>query len=164
MTVADLNRVFLIGRLTADPELRRTGNGTAVTDLRLATSNTWTGKDGEKREEKLYVDITCWDKTAELACQYLRKGSSLHVEGSLKMSTWDDKNTGEKRSKIGVTAERIQFLDPKPRDQAPRADAPRQEYRQEPARSSSSRPPAAATTRYETDVHDGTDPDGDIPF
>lgn len=109
--MADLNKVFLMGRLTFDPELRRTQGGTAVTELRLATSRAWTGRDGERREETLFIDVTVWDRQAETCCQYLRKGSSVHVEGSLRMDTWDDKTTGEKRSKIKVLADRVQFLD-----------------------------------------------------
>jgi len=109
--MADLNRVFLMGRLTFDPELRYTPSGSAVTDLRMATSRTWTGKEGDRKEETLYIDVTVWDRQAETCCQYLKKGSGIHVEGSLKMDTWDDKTTGEKRSKIKVQAERVQFLD-----------------------------------------------------
>lgn len=107
----DLNKVFLMGRLTFDPELRRTPTGTAVTELRMATNRSWAGRDGERREETLFIDVTVWDRQAENCCQYLRKGSSIHVEGSLRMDTWDDKTTGEKRSKIRVQADRVQFLD-----------------------------------------------------
>src|SRR4051795_6933580 len=109
--MADLNKVFLMGRLTFDPELRRTPSGTAVTELRMATSRSWSGRDGERREETLFIDVTVWDRQAETCCQYLRKGSGIHVEGYLKMDTWDDKTTGEKRSKIRVQADRVQFLD-----------------------------------------------------
>lgn len=109
--MADLNKVFLMGRLTFDPELRYTPNGSAVTDLRLATSRTWTGKDGDRKEDTLYIDVTVWERQAENCCQYLKKGSGVHVEGSLKMETWDDKTTGEKRSKVKVIADRVQFLD-----------------------------------------------------
>jgi single-strand DNA-binding protein len=116
--MADLNKVFLMGRLTGDPILRRTSTGTAVTELRMATSRSWQGNDGERREETLFIDVTVWDRQAENCCQYLRKGRSVHVEGSLKLDTWDDKTTGEKRSKIRVTAERVQFLD------SGRADSP----------------------------------------
>src|SRR4051812_1048967 len=112
--MADLNKVFLMGRLTFDPELRYTPSGSAVTDLRMATSRTWTSKDGDRKEETLFIDVTVWDRQAENCCQYLRKGSGIHVEGSLKMDTWDDKTTGEKRSKIRVNAERVQFLDRRP--------------------------------------------------
>jgi single-strand DNA-binding protein len=109
--MAALNKVFLMGNLTFDPELRRTPSGMAVTDLRMATSRIWTGRDGERKEETLFIDVTVWDRAAENCCQYLKKGSGIHVEGSLKMDTWDDKATGEKRSKIKVHADRVQFLD-----------------------------------------------------
>lgn len=109
--MADLNKVYLMGRLTFDPELRRTPSGLAVTDLRMATSRTYTGRDGERKEETLFIDVTVWDRQAETCCQYLKKGSGVHVEGSLKMDSWDDKTTGEKRTKIKVHADRVQFLD-----------------------------------------------------
>ena len=108
--MADLNRVFLMGRLTFDPELRRTPSGTAVTELRMATNRSYQGRDGERKEETLFIDVTVWDRQAETCCQYLKKGSAVHVEGSLRMDTWDDKTTGEKRSKVKVHADRVQFL------------------------------------------------------
>jgi len=111
--MADLNKVFLMGRLTFDPELRHTPGGMAVTELRMASSRSWTGKDGERREESLFIDVTVWDRSAENCCQYLKKGSSIHVEGYLRLETWDDKTTGEKRSKVKVVADRVQFLDRK---------------------------------------------------
>jgi single-strand DNA-binding protein len=109
--MADLNRVFLMGRLTFDPELRRTATGTAVTELRLASNRTWNGRDGERREETLFVDVTVWERQAENCCQFLKKGSLVHVEGSLRTDTWEDKSTGEKRSKVRVHGDRVQFLD-----------------------------------------------------
>lgn len=107
----DLNRVQLMGRLTFDPELRRIPNGTAVSELRMAVNRSWQGRDGDRREEVLYIDVTVWDRQAETCCQALRKGSLIFVEGSLKMDQWDDKTTGEKRSKVRVQADRVQFLD-----------------------------------------------------
>jgi single-strand DNA-binding protein len=109
--MADLNRVFLMGSLTFDPELRRTPSGTAVAELRLVTSRSWMSREGDRREEKLFIDVTVWDRQAEICCERLKKGSGIHVEGSLKMDTWEDKSTGEKRSKIRVQADRVQFLD-----------------------------------------------------
>jgi single-strand DNA-binding protein len=110
----DLNRYIATARLTFDPELRHIPSGKAVCDLRLAVNNSWAPKDGDRREEVLYIDVTVWDKQAENCCNFLRKGSKVLVEGSLKMDTWDDKNTGEKRSKIRVQGERVMFLDGKP--------------------------------------------------
>lgn len=109
--MADLNKVFLIGRLTHDPELRYTPNGAAVSDLRLATSRVYSTKEGDRREETLYIDITVWNRQAENCCQYLKKGSQIHVDGFLKMDSWEDRNTGEKRTKIRVEGDRVQFLD-----------------------------------------------------
>ncbi len=109
--MAQLNKVFLMGNLTRDPELRYTPSGSAVTDLGLAVNRSWTGKDGERKEETLFIDVVVWDRQAETCCQYLKKGRPIHVEGSLKMESWDDKTTGEKRSKIKVLADRVQFLD-----------------------------------------------------
>ncbi len=77
----------------------------------MATTCAWQGRDGDRREETLFIDVTVWERQAENCCQYLRKGSSVHVEGSLRMDSWEDKTTGEKRSKIRVNAERVQFLD-----------------------------------------------------
>ena len=107
--MADLNKVFLMGRLTFDPELRRTPSGSAVTELRLATSRSWAGRDGERKEETLFIDVTVWDRQAETCCQYLKKGRAVHVEGYLKMDSWEDKNTGEKRSKVKVQAPHYMF-------------------------------------------------------
>jgi single-strand DNA-binding protein len=108
--MAQLNRVFLIGNLTRDPELRRAPNGNAVTDLSLATNRKYQS-NGEMREEVTFVDVTVWDKTAEACVEHLRKGSPIHVEGALKLDQWEDRATGEKRSKLKVQADRVQFLD-----------------------------------------------------
>lgn len=109
----DLNKVMLMGRLTADPELRTIGSGTSVTELRMAVNKRYKDKNGEQQEETLFADVTLWAKSAEIACQYLAKGSNVYVEGSLKLETWDDKNTGEKRSKMKIVGENFQFLDRK---------------------------------------------------
>jgi single-strand DNA-binding protein len=111
--MAGLNKVFLIGNITRDPELRYTPSGAPVSDLGLATNRVYTTKEGERREEVLFVDVTVWNRDAENCCQYLRKGSLVHVEGALRMDSWDDKATGEKRTKIRVVADRVQFLDSK---------------------------------------------------
>ncbi len=147
--MADLNRVFLMGRLTFDPELRRTPTGTAVTELRMATTRSWSGRDGERREETLFVDVTVWDRQAETCCQYLRKGSSIHVEGSLRVDTWEDKNTGEKRSKIRIHADRVQFLESRRGDSGAAAAGPDDDFAapSPPARESAGGRAAAAPAR-----------------
>src|SRR4051794_2468521 len=110
MAMASVNKVFLIGNLTRDPVLRYTPNGSAVTDLGVATNRTYMTKDGEKREEVTFIDVTVWNRQAETCCQYLKKGQPVHIEGFLKMDSWDDKATGEKRTKLKVEADRVQFL------------------------------------------------------
>jgi single-strand DNA-binding protein len=137
--MADLNKVFLMGRLTFDPELRYATSGSAVSELRLAVNRSWTGRDGERKEESLFIDVTVWDRQAENCCQYLKKGRSVHIEGSLKMDTWDDKATGEKRSKIKVLAERVQFLDQRDPGSAGPGSGPDQDYSAAPPRDVPSR-------------------------
>jgi single-strand DNA-binding protein len=186
--MADLNRVQLMGRLTFDPELRRIPSGTAVSELRMAVNRSWPGRDGERREEVLYIDVTVWDRQAETCCQSLRRGSLIFVEGSLKMDQWDDKTTGEKRSKVRVQADRVQFLDPRrdagggggaaggedeygappPRESAPhRESAPPRRPRPEPARDRDfdDGPPRGFTpTNSGGRAAVAPEPDDDIPF
>lgn len=109
--MANLNKVMLIGNLTADPDVRTTPRGNAVTELRLAVNRVTSGpNEGERREEVTYLDVTCWGRQAEIAGQYLAKGRPVFIEGRLQMDTWDDKQTGQKRSKIRVIAENLQLL------------------------------------------------------
>lgn len=109
--MANFNKVILAGNLTRDPELRYTPKGTAVAKFGLAVNRTWTTETGEKREEATFVDVDAFGKQAEVISQYLRKGRSLLVEGRLKLDTWDDKQTGQKKSKLGVVLESFSFLD-----------------------------------------------------
>jgi single-strand DNA-binding protein len=105
----NFNQVIIDARLTFDPELRHTQSGKVTATLRLASN--------PSKNERLFIDAVCWDKTAELACEHLRKGSRVLVVGRLKMDEWEDKQTGEKRSKLVVVASTIQFLDGKPKDE-----------------------------------------------
>ena len=98
-----------MGNLTRDPEIRYTPKGSAVSDLGLAINRKY--KQGEQsKEEVTFVDVTVWAKQAELAAQYLAKGRTVFVEGRLEMDSWQDKNTGEKRNKLKVVAETLQFI------------------------------------------------------
>ncbi len=108
--MANLNKVMLIGNLTRDPELRYTPKGTAVADVAIAINRVWNNDAGQRQEETTFVDVTLWGRQAELAQQYLNKGRGIYVEGRLQMDTWDDKNTGQKRSKLKVIGENMQFL------------------------------------------------------
>jgi single-strand DNA-binding protein len=108
--MASFNKVILLGNLTRDPEVRYTPKGTAVTDLGLAVNRTYTADNGEKREEVTFVDVTFWGRTAEVAGEYLKKGRPVFVEGRLQLDSWDDKQSGQKRSKLKVVGENMQML------------------------------------------------------
>ncbi|MDZ4287976.1 MAG: single-stranded DNA-binding protein [Prosthecobacter sp.] len=112
--MASLNKVMLIGNLTRDPEVRYTPKGSAVADLAIAVNRSYQTDNGERMEEVTYVDIVVWARLAELAGQYLHKGRAVFVEGRLQMDSWEDKATGQKRSRLRVVAENLQFLDSKP--------------------------------------------------
>jgi single-strand DNA-binding protein len=152
--MASYNKVILVGNLTRDPELRYTPKGMAIAKIGLAVNRNWTNEAGEKKEEVTFVDVDIFGRTAENVAQYMKKGRPILIEGRLRLDQWDDKQTGQKRSKLGVVAETVQFLgspaggggdggEPAPRRQAP-ASAP--------APSSSSAEP------------DMPPPDDDVPF
>jgi single-strand DNA-binding protein len=108
--MANLNKVMLIGNLTRDPELRHTPKGTAVSELGLAIKRVWNNDQGQKQEDVTFVDVTLWGRQAEVAQQYLTKGSPAYIEGRLQMDSWDDKETGKKRTKMRVVGEVLQLL------------------------------------------------------
>ncbi len=108
--MASVNKVILIGNLTRDPEVRYTPKGTAVGDIALACNRVRTDDSGNRIEEVTYIDVTLWGRQAELAQQYLSKGRPIYLEGRLQMDTWQDKTTGQNRSKLKVVAENMQFL------------------------------------------------------
>ncbi len=108
--MASYNKVTLIGNLTRDPELKYTPKGTAIADIGLAVNRTYTTDGGEKREEVTFIDVTLWGRVAEIVGEYCKKGRPLFVEGRLQLDTWDDKTTGQKRSKLKVVGENIQLL------------------------------------------------------
>lgn len=108
--MANLNKVMLIGNLTRDPEIKYTPKGTAVADIGLAVNRIYSSESGEKREEVTFIDVTLWGRTAEIAGEYLKKGRPVFIEGRLQLDTWDDKQTGQKRSKLKVVGEGLQLL------------------------------------------------------
>ncbi len=106
-----VNKVILVGNLGKDPEVRYTTGGQAVANLRIATSRSWTDKQsGQKKEETEWHDVEVWGKQAEQCGEYLAKGRQVYVEGRLKTDAWDDKTTGQKRSRVKVVAETVRFL------------------------------------------------------
>ena len=108
--MASFNKVILMGNLTRDPELRYTPKGTPIAKIGMAVNRVWRGENGEQREEVTFVDVDIFGRTAENVGQYMRKGRPILIEGRLKLDQWDDKNTGQKRSKLGVVADSVQFL------------------------------------------------------
>jgi single-strand DNA-binding protein len=148
-----LNKVMLIGNVTRDPEIRYTPKGTAVAEVGLAINRVYTPEGGEKREETTFVDVTFWGRQAEIVSEYGKKGKPLYIEGRLQLDSWDDKQSGQKRSKLKVVGENFQFLgsrsDGGSRDEGD--SAPR-----------SSRPAAAAKPAAPDAAPQGED--DDIPF
>ena len=126
--MASLNKVILIGNLTRDPELRVTPKGTAICQFGIAINRTFKDDAGNQRDETTFVDIEAWGKTGENASRLFTKGKPILIEGRLKLDTWDDKTTGQKRSKLKVICENWQFVGPK--DTAPASE--RQEQRPTP--------------------------------
>ena len=109
--MANFNKVILAGNLTRDPELRYTSKGTAIAKIGLAINRTWKNEAGETKEEVTFVDVDAFGRTAEVIGQYLKKGRPILIEGRLKLDQWDDKQTGQKRSRLGVVMENFQFMD-----------------------------------------------------
>lgn len=118
--MASLNRVFLMGNLTRDPQLKYTQSGLAVCDFGLAVNRKYRTGQGEDREETLFVDITVFARQAETASEYLSKGRPVFIEGRLKFDQWTNAE-GQKRSKLSVVADRVQFLGGRPGGAAPAA-------------------------------------------
>lgn len=108
--MANFNKVILAGNLTRDPEVRYTPKGMAIAKLGLAINRTWKNEAGETKEEVTFVDVDAFGRTAEVISQYLKKGAPILMEGRLRLDQWDDKQTGQKRSKLGVVLESFQFL------------------------------------------------------
>jgi len=103
------NKVFIAGNLTRDINIRQMPNGTVIGEFGIASNRKFKGADGQTREEATFVDVTCFGKTAELVEKYLKKGSGCFVEGRLKLDQWNDKETQQKRTKLCVIADNIQF-------------------------------------------------------
>jgi|ERR1043166_2508557 single-strand DNA-binding protein len=109
--MANFNKVILAGNLTRDPELRYTPKGTAIAKIGLAINRTWKTETGETKEEVTFVDIDAFGRQAETIGQYLKKGRPILVEGRLRLDTWEDKQTNQKKSRLGVVMESFQFMD-----------------------------------------------------
>ncbi len=152
-----------MGNLTRDPEVRYTPKGSAVTDIGLAVNRVYSTDAGEKREEVTFVDVTLWGRTAEIAGEYLKKGRPVLIEGRLQMDSWDDKQSGQKRTKLKVIGEAMQLLGGRPGaggdDEGPGSGGESRGSGQAPQRSSnrSSSAPPSRPPQGEPD-------DDEIPF
>lgn len=150
--MANFNKVILAGNLTRDPELRYTPSGKAIAKFGMAINRNWTTDTGEKKEEVTFVDIDSFGRQAEVISQYLKKGRPVLIEGRLKLDQWDDKQSGQKRSRLGVVLESFSFLDSGGRNEAGGAPAP------------VSRPRPAPQADAAAPDDSGPPPDDDVPF
>ena len=150
--MASYNRVVLVGNLTRDVELKYLQSGTAVTDIGLAMNDRRKNQAGEWVEEATYVDVTLWGRTAEVASEYLSKGSSVLIEGRLKLDTWESE--GQKRSKLKIVGERMQMLGGRGNREARPAQHNESEFSQ----------PAPAMATEGSSPSPSTTPEDDIPF
>jgi len=155
--MASFNKVILVGNLTRDPELRYTPRGTAIAKIGLAVNRVWTNEAGEKKEDVTFVDVDVFGRTAENVGQYMRKGRPILIEGRLKLDQWDDKQTGQKKSKLGVVAETVQFLGSPGEGGGGGASAPAAR----PARPAQAAPSAPPSEPMEGD---GPPESDDVPF
>lgn len=151
--MANFNKVILVGNLTRDPEVRYTPKGSAVADISLAINRNYTLDTGEKREEVTYVDVVLWSRLAEIAGEYLKKGRPVLIEGRLQMDTWDDKQSGQKRSKMRVVGESMQLLGGRPGGGA----APAESGEEDRQSGKTPTPPPKSAARAEPD-------EDEIPF
>ncbi|GAC1366637.1 MAG: single-stranded DNA-binding protein [Herpetosiphon sp.] len=129
----DLNKVQVIGRLGADPEIQYTSQGSAITRMRIASTRTWRTSEGETREDTEWFRVVAWNKLGEICSQYLTKGSKVYIEGRLQTRSWDDPQSGQKRYNTEVIANDMIMLDSKRDGGAPTYDeAPDMGYGNEP--------------------------------
>src|SRR2546426_12699708 len=156
--MANFNEVLLMGNLTRDPEVRSTPKGTAIGTIGLAVNRVWTTESGEKKEEVTFVDVDVWGRQAETIGQYVSKGRPIFIEGRLKLDQWDDKETGQKRSKLKVVCESFQFIGAPKGGGTGGGEVSEQPPASKPAHS---RPAPAPASEAETPGGEGED---NIPF
>jgi single-strand DNA-binding protein len=128
----NLNKVTIAGNLTRDPELRFSPKGLAICKFGVAINRTWKGESGDQKEEATFIDVDGFGRTAEAVAQYFKKGKPIYVEGRLKLDQWDDKQSGQKRSKLGVVMESFQFVGGKSESEPAASPSPRKEHDPQP--------------------------------
>lgn len=175
----NLNKVQLMGNITRDPEVRYTPKGTAVTDISLAINRNFSGDDGERREETTFVEITFWGRQAEIIGEWMKKGRPIYVEGRLQLDSWEDKTSGQQRSRLKVIGEKFEFLggrddtggsssggssrssNPAPQSSNQRDDDPSERREEEAPREQYSAPPQQSGGQSQRPP---AEEDDDIPF
>jgi single-strand DNA-binding protein len=165
--MSSYNKVILMGNLTRDPETRVTPNGATICKIGLAVNRNYTLQDGTKKEEVTYVDCDAFGKQAETISRWMAKGKGILIEGRLRMDQWDDKTTGQPRSKLGVVVENFQFVGGRGEGDAsgpadPAADAPQASA---PApRQQAPAPKQAPAPRHAAPPQSSANIDDDVPF
>jgi single-strand DNA-binding protein len=160
----NINRVFIAGRLSRDPDVRFTPTSLAVADITVATSRFYKDQTGSDiKEEVAFVDVSAFGRTAEMIQKHLRKGSSIYIDGHLKLETWDDKQTGAKRSKLKVVAESMQFVGPKPAALPTDTPTPSPGLLEQRARQTGGQTTTSTARPARPGVNEDGEPD-DIPF
>ena len=156
--MASFNKVILMGNLTRDPQVRYTPSGTAVTDLGLAVNRTWFDKQtNQRKEETTFVDVTLWGRSAEVAGEYLAKGRGVLIEGRLHLDSWDDRETGQKRSRLKVVGENMTMLP----SGGPRQGGPQHQTAPPQSSPGGGNEPAGG---FEPPSSGGGIPDDEVPF
>jgi single-strand DNA-binding protein len=156
--MANVNKVILIGNVTRDPEVKFTPKGSAVADVGLAINRNYTLDNGEKREETIFVDVELWGRLAEIAGEYAKKGRPIYIEGRLRMDTWEDKTSGQKRSRMKVVGENLQLLGSRPPGGGSGGGDEESGGHQE------SRPQRSSRPAPSQQPPKSSEPDDDIPF
>lgn len=149
--MASFNKVILLGNLTRDPEVRYTPKGSAVCDLGVAVNRVYTTDSGERREEVTYVDVVLWARLAEIAGEYLKKGRPVFIEGRLQMDSWDDKQTGQKRTRLRVVGESMQLLGGRPSGAGAAPESSAEDRQDGGGRSKASAPPKPSAVKPDED-------------
>lgn len=167
--MANFNKVFLMGNLTRDPELRYTPKGLAVAKLGIAVNRSWRDEAGATKEEVTFVDVDAFGRQAEALGQYMKKGRPIFIEGRLRYDTWEDKQTNQKRSKLNVVLESFQFLDSgnRPSDDGAAGTAAPHPAAARPQNAASAPPPAPARPNAATapaPAEEAPPEEDDVPF
>jgi single-strand DNA-binding protein len=160
--MANVNKVILIGNVTRDPEVKFTSKGSAVTDIGLAINRNYSLDNGEKREETTFVDVELWGRLAEIAGEYAKKGRPIYIEGRLRMDTWEDKASGQKRNRMKVVGENLHLLGGRTGGSAPSGGGEHEGYESAPAAAPRRSAPPQAQRQVAPPPSDM--PDDDIPF